>query len=276
MINYSKKLKFNVPDIKEWVKEQLKGGYSREAIKQALVKGGYNPNLVDEVITENLKGIKEKTMEENIRKKKLYHKILIVALLVAAVAIFAFYSGLLNQVNFALPFPSQTSKPEDVAFISEVDLDFQSKVKDITGYDWGNFLNADGSENSKVTALLFLANEIDALDDNFNFVDRSVGINKNELPLNLTATDASKENLLKLIRNVKSVDNVFFSKGLETAKIRANRLSVIEDFFKRYSLPEGEISLDVNDVFAEMLGLSVDDYSRVVSLMIVNYKLFFS
>lgn len=53
-----------------------------------------------------------------------------------------------------------------------------------------------------------------------------------------------------------------------------DRFSVIEAFFSRYPLPEGEINLDAADIFAEMLGLTVDDYSRLVSLMIVNYNLF--
>lgn len=41
-------------DIKEWIKDNLKAGYSKEKIKQVLVKGGYDPNLVEEVIKESL------------------------------------------------------------------------------------------------------------------------------------------------------------------------------------------------------------------------------
>ena len=43
-----------MPDIKEWVKEQLEAGYSKEKIKQALVQSGYDPNLVEEVLKESL------------------------------------------------------------------------------------------------------------------------------------------------------------------------------------------------------------------------------
>ena len=53
-----------------------------------------------------------------------------------------------------------------------------------------------------------------------------------------------------------------------------NRLSAIEAFFNRYSLTEGELNSDVADIFAGKLGLTVDDYPRLVSLMIVNYNLF--
>ncbi len=266
-----------MPDIKEWVKRQLKAGYSKEAIKQELINGGYNPNLFDEALRENLiKATREKSIE-TIRKKS-HHKILLAAALVvfSMVVAFVFYPELLNQFNLSFSqLSSQPFKPEDAAFISESDLNFQSKVKNITGYDWITFLNADGSENAKLTALLFLANEIDVLEDDFGFVDRSVGISKDELGISrLDATDNSRENMLKLIGNVKSGNNVFFSKGLETAKIRANRLSVIENFFKRYALPEGVLNTDATEIFAEMLGLTVDDYSKLISLMIVNYNLF--
>ena len=181
---------------------------------------------------------------------------------------------MLSQIILSF-YASQTFKQEDVVFVSEVDLEFQSKVKGITGYDWTNFLNADGSDNAKIAALLFLANEIDELDGNFNFVDRSVGISRSELGISrLDATDNSRENLLRLVGNVKSVNNVFFLKGLETGKIKANRLSVIENFFSKNLLPEGELSFDLADVFAEKLGLTSDSYSRLVSLMIVNYNIF--
>jgi len=170
---------------------------------------------------------------------------------------------------------SQTFKPEDVDFISISDLEFQSRVKNITGYDWITFLNADGSGNAKITALLFLANEIDSLDDDFNFVNRSVGISKSELPSRLNATDNSKGNLMELTRRVKEMENLFLEKNLNSAEIRINRLIVIESFFNKYSLPEGGVTNEnITALFAELLGLTVDDYPRLVSLIIVNYNLF--
>ena len=254
-------------NIKEWIRQQLRAGFSKEAIKQALVNGGHNPNLLEEVINE----INRKKLTAKTRTNKPHSKLIIAFgfLVISAISVYFIYyqsiSGLVSNRNF---------KAEDVVFVSYSDLEFQDRVKNITGYDWIAFLNADGSDNSKIAALLFLSNEIDELDDNFDFVNRSVGISKGELPDKLDATDNSRDNLLKLIGNVKSVDNVFFSKGLETAKTRANRLSVIGDFFKRYTLLEGEINIDVKDIFAEILGLTVDDYSRLVSLMVVNYNLF--
>lgn len=166
-------------------------------------------------------------------------------------------------------------KSEDVVFVSQTDLDFQARVKNVTGYDWSNFLNANNREDAKIAALLFLANEIDSLDDDFAFVNRSVGLTKIELGITrLDASDTSRENLLKVVANIKSVENTFLKKGLKSGKTRANRLSTIESFFSTYSLPEGEMKKDVAVMFAEKLGLTVSDYSKLVSLMIVNYNLF--
>jgi hypothetical protein len=157
---------------------------------------------------------------------------------------------------------------------TEADSGFQSKVKDITDYDWVSFLNADGSENAKITALLFLANEIDALDDDFNLINVYAELDKSELSSTLTETDTSKENLLKLIENTKAIETIFAEEGLGTARVRVERLSVIENFFKKYPLPEGEINRDAKKIFTKNLGLTADDYSTVISLMIVNYNLF--
>jgi len=68
-------------DIKGWIREQLRVGYSAEAIKQYLFNSNYDPGLVDEVLTENLKAVREKAMKESLRKKKRYNKILFVTLI---------------------------------------------------------------------------------------------------------------------------------------------------------------------------------------------------
>lgn len=214
-------------------------------------------------------------MREVFRKKKSHKKtfaiLFILILVVVSIALIATQSKLLlsgksDQTVF---------KQEDVAVVSQSDIDFQAKVKNATGYDWTNFLNADGSEKAKTAALLFLSGEISALDDNYKFVNRSAGLGKGEIGLaRLNASDTSKNNLLKLIGNVKHAEDVFLLKGLSSAKTRANRLSVIEGFFNKYSPPEGIIRADAQSLFYEKLGLTVDDYSRSISLMILNYNLF--
>jgi len=166
-------------------------------------------------------------------------------------------------------------KEEDVAFISQADLDFQSKVKEITGNGWPAIIKADDSESAGVAALLFLANEIDALAGTYILVNRSVGLSKSELgAAKLDAADNSKENLLKMIKNMESIERAFSAKGLETAKTRKNRLSVIEKFFRKNPLPERQISPEETELFAETLGLSVNTPQKIVSLMIINYAFF--
>lgn len=186
--------------------------------------------------------------------------IIIVFLIIAIITIF--YS------------PLDLISEDDVFFISEADLDFQDKVKTLTGYDWIGFLDADDSENAKIAALLFLSNEINSLEDDFKFVKRSVGMEKSELPKKLDATDNSKDNLLKYIDNLKSAETIFLEKGLISSQTRIHRLQVIQNYFKKNSLPEGGLNEDLSEMFAESLGLKVDEYSRLVSLIIVNYSLF--
>lgn len=43
-------------DIKEWIKKQLKANVPTEKIRQGLITGGYNPNLIKEVLEKNVKG----------------------------------------------------------------------------------------------------------------------------------------------------------------------------------------------------------------------------
>ncbi len=54
-------------DIKNWIRDQLKAGYTPKAIKKSLAKAGHDPNLVDEVLAE---APKSPTAEETQRKKK--------------------------------------------------------------------------------------------------------------------------------------------------------------------------------------------------------------
>lgn len=39
-----------MPEIEDWIEEQLDAGYTAEEIKKSLVDSGYNPNLVDKVL----------------------------------------------------------------------------------------------------------------------------------------------------------------------------------------------------------------------------------
>ncbi len=205
--------------------------------------------------------------------KKSHKKILGVFILfgLSAIVLMFFYPN-------ALPISLTQGlgiRAEDVAFVSQGDSDFQQRVKNVTGYDWTNFLDADENGKSKTAALMLLSNEISALDDNYNFVNRSAGLGKGEIGITrLNATDSSRANLLKLIGNVKSAENAFAAKGMASAKTRADRMSVIENFFGKYAMPEGAIAGDAQNLFGEKLGLSVDDYPRLVSLMIINYNLF--
>jgi len=209
----------------------------------------------------------QKAMQDAIGKKRARNKILIV------IALFLM-SGLIVILFYPSALTSSGQKAEDVAFISQSDTEFQQGVKNITGYDWVSFVTADGSEKSKTAAMLFLAEEISILDDNFNFVNRSVGLKKSELGMTrLNATDASKTNLLKLAANAQAANNIFASKGLASAKIRSARLAHIEGFFGKYPKPEGQINSG-QSLFSERLGLSAGDYQRLISLMIVNYNLF--
>ena len=243
-------------------------GMSNSQILQELKNQGYTSSQIHYAVQDFLRKqpysyARQQQVPANKNHKKLFLAIMLIVIIsVIMIAILPIFE---KKISF---------EQEDIVFISQPDLEFQTKVKALTGYDWIDFLNADKSENAKIAALLFLANELDSLDDDFKFVNRSVGINKSEFPARLNATDNSKKNLMKLIKNVKAVENSFVDKGLPSAKIRANRILVIENFFKKNPLPEGEITFDASDLFAEKLGLTMNDYPRLVSLMIINYNLF--
>ena len=242
-----------------------KGMLSNQII-QELKKQGYTSSQIYYAMNQvNLGGgnvrVRQPPQQQQIPVNKSHKKLFLIIIFVIIISII---------VIAILPI---FEKRSDVSQ-TEADSGFQSKVKDITDYDWVSFLNADGSENAKIAALLFLANEIDALDDDFNLINVYAELDKSELSSTLTETDTSKENLLKLIENTKAIETIFAEEGLGTARVRVERLSVIENFFKKYPLPEGEINRDAKKIFTKNFGLTADDYSTVISLMIVNYNLF--
>ena len=83
-----------MPGIEEWIEKQLKAGYSEEKIKEALIKSGYNPNLLEEIVNKNL--IKEKTKFKSMPKSPnnvsylLVVIAIILALMIGALSTFFF------------------------------------------------------------------------------------------------------------------------------------------------------------------------------------------
>lgn len=246
-------------------------GMSNTQIIRELEKQGYTSSQIFNALNQQSfpKQPYPSTKQQDMQYKKSNKKFLFFIAFIAILSFIIILTRILTQSEDKLLF-----EEEDLVFVSEADLEFQSKVKETTGYDWTNFLNARGNKKAKTAALLFLAEEIGSLDSNFDFVDRSVGLNKNEMPGRLNPVDSSRENLLNFIGNVKAVDNIFLENGLNSVQIRINRLTVIENYFNKHSLPEGEINENVAALFAEILGLTMDDYPRLISLMIVNYNLF--
>src|SRR3989344_2210712 len=59
-------------------------------------------------------------------------------------------------------------------------------------------------------------------------------------------------------------------------KTRIERLSSLKAYVSENGLPEGEINAELADVFAQTMGIVPKDYSRAVTLMIINYNLFIS
>jgi len=79
-------------DVKEWIIKQLKTGYSKERIRQALIARGFDPNLIDKLMRETLKV--QDTYNKSMSKS--YTTIVLVAivsLIVGGVFAFLFVSN---------------------------------------------------------------------------------------------------------------------------------------------------------------------------------------
>jgi len=247
-------------------------GMSPNQITQDLKSKGYNSSQIFNALNQPQKFPEQQFLspkKPSINEESSNAKFILFITFIIILSIIIILTRILAPSEDKLLF-----EVEDLVFVSEADLEFQERIKSLTGYDWSNFLDADNEENAKVAALLFLAEEIGSLDSNFNFIDRSVGLNKSELPGRLDPANRSSDNIIKLIRNVKTVDNIFIENGLSSAQIRTNRLTVIENYFNKHSLPEGEVNEDLASLFIEIFGLTIDEYPRLVSILILNYNFF--
>jgi len=154
--------------------------------------------------------------------------------------------------------------------VNEEDAIFQANTKSLTGYDWQNKPSGD-SENAKAGALLLLAAEIDSLHTD---IDEGIYLEAASLPARLDAQDVSKENVLLLIDDVAAIESLLPEST--SLKTRIERLSSLKDYVSENGLPEGEINAELADAFAQTMGIVPKDYSRAVTLMIINYNLFIS
>lgn len=92
--------------------------------------------------------------------------------------------------------------------------------------------------------------------------------------MQLNASDRSRENIIAMVRSMKTIESIYKEKGLETAQIRLKRLSVLESFFARHGLAQGQIPEEEKELFTTALGFSPADFESLVSLMIANYNVF--
>ena len=190
-------------------------------------------------------------LEKNMLKIKTAFEIIIVIIAIA------------SAVSFVMINNTQTP-------VNEEDAIFQANTKSLTGYDWQNKPSGD-SENAKAGALLLLAAEIDSLHTD---IDEGIYLEAASLPARLDAQDVSKENVLLLIDDVAAIESLLPEST--SLKTRIERLSSLKDYVSENGLPEGEINAELADVFAQTMGIVPKDYSRAVTLMIINYNLFIS
>jgi len=190
-------------------------------------------------------------LEKNMLKIKTAFEIIIVIIAIA------------SAVSFVMINNTQTP-------VNEEDAIFQANTKSLTGYDWQNKPSGD-SENAKAGALLLLAAEIDSLHTD---IDEGIYLEAASLPARLDAQDVSKENVLLLIDDVAAIESLLPEST--SLKTRIERLSSLKDYVSENGLPEGEINAELADAFAQTMGIVPKDYSRAVTLMIINYNLFIS
>lgn len=190
-------------------------------------------------------------LEKNMLKIKTAFEIIIVIIAIA------------SAVSFVMINNTQTP-------VNEEDAIFQANTKSLTGYDWQNKPSGD-SENAKAGALLLLAAEIDSLHTD---IDEGIYLEAASLPARLDAQDVSKENILLLIDDVAAIESLLPEST--SLKTRIERLSSLKDYVSENGLPEGEINAELADAFAQTMGIVPKDYSRAVTLMIINYNLFIS
>jgi len=105
-------------DIKEWIKEKIKAGYSKEQIREALLKSGYNLNLLEETVEDLNKETQLKSMPKKSGKGTQLTILLIIMILILATVIF-FLSQLLKV-------PEITSEQQIFELVQKPPL--QSKI----------------------------------------------------------------------------------------------------------------------------------------------------
>ncbi len=168
-------------------------------------------------------------------------------ILVAATAVLV---ALLLLTSNIFPKQSQPANAQGAAIVlgaeslavSEEDLQTQSAVKQVTGYDWPTLSGGQtGNDDEKLAALLLLWTEESTVFEYYSYVDRSEGISEEEfISLNIALVDETptKENMAKFIDNLIELQEFYSKKGLTSAQSHIERLKFLKTYLEKYGISE--------------------------------------
>ena len=166
-------------------------------------------------------------------------------ILVAATAVLV---ALLLLTSNIFPKQSQPANAQGAAIVlgaeslavSEEDLQTQSAVKQVTGYDWPTLSGGQtGNDDEKLAALLLLWTEESTVFEYYSYVDRSEGISEEEfISLNIALVDETptKENMAKFIDNLIELQEFYSKKGLTSAQSHIERLKFLKTYLEKYGI----------------------------------------
>jgi hypothetical protein len=140
---------------------------------------------------------------------------------------------------------------ENMNSLIEIDKDYQNYTTKITGQNWSTIIYKQyDNDKTKLAAILLLMSQEAYLSVETTYATGGMNIKDEEwLSLNINKIDnkTSKGNILKLIDNLKIIENFYLEKNLSFAKTGINRLNFLYGYIDNSEFPKDDFTVFFND-----------------------------
>ena len=150
---------------------------------------------------------------------------------------------------------------------------FISLVERTSENDWPTFVsNPLDDKPTKTAAILLLCGQVQITGFEVGLLSEKLSKEGNRIEVSeiislginqLDENDLTKENLLHVIDNLKTLEEFYLSKGLQIAKTGSNRYEFLYNYFSKVELPRNDATtnIDCGGTFGESIKLIIRSYN---------------
>jgi hypothetical protein len=170
-----------------------------------------------------------------------------------------------------------------------IDRNYQHAIENGTGQNWSTIIYRPyDNDKTKLASILLLDCELayTSLEHTFISYNENISYNKNItdeewLKINITRlnqNNISKENILKVIENLKIIENFYLDKGLDFVQTSINRLEFLYNYINKIDFPKDDFTIQFqgftgNTSFIDATKITINYYNSIYDSIMTKIDL---